>query len=84
MEKKLCLQDDQAIWVLDRIESAYGILENACTLTPQAVPVKELPEGVRPGDSLCCIQGQWQVNLAHTRARNARIQNLFDRIKSKS
>ena len=71
-------------WVIDRIEEGWAVLENTTTLETISLPIKNLPRGVNPGDTLINQNSKWYKDEAETEARAKRIQERFARIKARS
>jgi len=71
-------------WIVDRFEESDAVLENAVTLETKNLPKSQLPENIRPGDTLALYGGVWHFDKAETQARQQRIQERFSRIKARS
>jgi len=70
-------------WIVDRFEEKWAMLENAATLETMPVRRTELPQGIKPGDTLIMCKDGWQLDHAETEARKQRIDYLLNKIKSK-
>ena len=70
------------IWVLDRFEEDWVVLEHAQTRETINLPKKGLPEDVKPGDTLRKHHSLgWYIDNDETAARAKRISERFKRIK---
>jgi len=70
------------LWVIDRVENGWAVLENGDTMESISLPVEGLPGGVKPGDTLVRVEGKWHRHDAETAARKKQIGDRFARIKA--
>ena len=71
-------------YAVDRIESGTAVLENIETLENTELSIKTLPEGVKEGDILSFINGEWIIEHIETGQRAKSARERFDRLKRKS
>jgi len=73
------------MWVVDRFEEGWAVLENAETRETINLPKDGLPRGVKPGDTLRKHHSLgWYLDNAETAARAKRISERFNRIKGRA
>ena len=75
---------DKGMWIIDRFEEDFAVLENAETLETVSLPRAALPSGAAPGDTLVMADGAWRIDSAETEARKQRIGTMFERIKARN
>jgi len=66
------------------VENGWAVLENSDTLENINLPLTNLPNDVKPGDTLVRQDGKWYKDDAETAARRKRISERFARIKQKA
>ena len=71
-------------WIIDRFEEEWAVLQNTATYETISLPISSLPKKIKEGSTLIKIESKWYVNEADSAAREARINELFGKIKAKS
>jgi len=77
------LSSDKNIWVIDRFEENFAVLENEI-LKSKSIPREVLPAVAKPGDALFFSNCKWHIDNEETAARRERIETLFARIKRRN
>ena len=71
------------LWVIDRIEEGWAVLENSDTHEIISLPLNSLPEKAKQGTTLVRVNGSWFINEVDTALRAARIKEKFAKLRNK-
>ena len=63
--------------IIDRIEGDYAVCE---TENKEYINIlkSELPQGIKEGDVLNCINDKWNIDTATTKERKEKIKNKLN------
>ena len=65
--------------IIDRFEGVYAVCE---TENKEYINIlkSELPQGIKEGDVLNCINDKWNIDTATTKERKEKIRNKLNRL----
>ena len=63
--------------IIDRFESDYVVCETE-NKEYINIPKSELPQGIKEGDVLNCINDKWNIDTIATKERKEKIQNKLN------
>ena len=66
--------------IIDRIEGSVAICEDE-EANQIRISLNQLPENISEGDMIVMREGRYQIDLAGTEQRKARIREKIDRLK---
>ena len=65
--------------IIDRFEGVYAVCETENNEYIK-IPKSELPQGIKEGDVLNCINDKWNIDTATTKERKEKIRNKLNRL----
>ena len=65
--------------IIDRFEGVYAVCETEDKKYIN-IPKSELPQGIKEGDVLNCINDKWNIDTATTKERKEKIRNKLNRL----
>ena len=65
--------------IIDRFEGVYAVCETE-NKEYINIPKSELPQGIKEGDVLNCINDKWNIDTATTKERKEKIRNKLNRL----
>lgn len=65
--------------IIDRFEGVYAVCETE-NKEYINIPKSELPQGIKEGDILNCINDKWNIDTATTKERKEKIRNKLNRL----
>lgn len=71
------------LFVIDRFEGAYAVLESQADFSMSRVLRQELPDSVREGDCLVKAGEFFTIDPAETQKRRDYNKSLIDKLKNK-
>lgn len=77
LAKKLDVIEEYSV---DRFEGEYAILENRKTNEVKNVKKELLPENIKEGSILQCVNGKYTYNEELTKEENNRIQDRMNKL----
>lgn len=63
--------------IIDRFEGVYAVCETEDKKYIN-IPKSELPQGIKEGDVLNCINDKWNIDTATTKERKEKIKNKLN------
>ena len=63
--------------IIDRFEGVYAVCETE-NKEYINIPKSELPQGIKEGDVLNCINDKWNIDTATTKERKEKIKNKLN------
>lgn len=63
--------------IIDRFESDYAVCETE-NKEYINIPTSELPQGIKEGDVLNCINDKWNIDTIATKEKKDKIQNKLN------
>mgnify|MGYP003404929399 CR=1 FL=1 len=71
------------MYIVDRIEENYVILENRTNKRMEEVEIYKFPENIKEGDIIDFIYNKYIINEQKTIETKNNIRNRFNRLKNK-
>ena len=65
--------------IIDRFEGNYAVCETEDKKYINILKT-ELPQGIKEGDVLSCINNKWNIDTATTKERQEKIRNKLNRL----